>query len=115
MVLTATATKSLQYKVATILGMCKPVIFVVSPCKENIMYTVSSYTSLSETFEPVLLRLKKKRTKMPRICVMRFIAIFKNGLGRDFTEPPGYPDHSRFRLVDMFTSCTDAEVKSEII
>ena len=31
------------------------------------------------------------------------------------TEPPDSPDYSRSRLVGMFTSCIDAEVKSEII
>lgn len=121
--LTATATKSLQYNVATILGMYKPITVAVSPCKANIMYAVSSYSSLSETFGPILLHLKKERTKMPRLIIycLRYedcadlYIFFRNGLGEDFTEPPNYPDHSRFRLVDMFTSCTDAEVKSEII
>ncbi len=33
------------------------------------------------------------------------------GLGREFTEPTDAPDLSRFRLVEMFTSCNDADVK----
>ena len=33
----------------------------------------------------------------------------------DFTEPPGAPNLSRFRLVDMFTSCTEKDVKNQII
>ena len=36
-------------------------------------------------------------------------------LGSEFTEPADAPDHSGFRLVDMFTSCTDTDVKSDII
>ena len=40
---------------------------------------------------------------------------FENKLGRDFTEPPGAPSLSRFRLVEMYTSCTDADVKDKII
>ena len=36
-------------------------------------------------------------------------------LGDDFTEPKGAPDHSRLRLVDMFTSLTHSEVKKDII
>ena len=87
------------------------------------MYVGSLYTSISETFLPVLIRLKKERTEMPRILIycLRFddcadlYLFFKNGLSKGFTEPPDSPDYSRFRLVEMFTSCTDAEVKSEII
>ena len=87
------------------------------------MYVGSLYTSISETFLPVLVRLKKERTEMPRILIycLRFddcadlYLFFKNGLSKGFTEPPDSPDYSRFRLVEMFTSCTDAEVKSEII
>lgn len=40
---------------------------------------------------------------------------FKQGLGNGFTEPIDAPDLSKFRLVEMFTSCTDEEVKSQII
>ena len=32
-----------------------------------------------------------------------------------FTEPCGAPDLSRFRLVEMFSSCTDKEVKTQIV
>ena len=40
---------------------------------------------------------------------------FRDGLGKSFTDPIDSPNLSRFRLVDMFTSCTDPEVKSQII
>lgn len=33
----------------------------------------------------------------------------------EFTEPIGAPDLSQFRLVEMYTSCTDTEIKNEII
>ena len=36
-------------------------------------------------------------------------------MGKWFKEPTDAPDLSRFRLVEMFTSCTDKEVKSQII
>ena len=39
---------------------------------------------------------------------------FRKGLGKKFTEPVDSPDHSKFRLVDMFTSCTDQEVKTQL-
>ena len=40
---------------------------------------------------------------------------FKAGLGNAFTEPSDAPDLSQFRLVDMFTSCSDQQVKDNII
>ena len=36
-------------------------------------------------------------------------------LGRSFTEPPGAPDISKYRIVDMFTSITDGDVKESIL
>lgn len=38
-----------------------------------------------------------------------------NGLGKYFTEPPNLPSLSQFRLVDMFSSCTDTDVRDKII
>ena len=33
----------------------------------------------------------------------------------EFTEPPGAPNLSRYRLVDMYMSATDKSVKSSIV
>ena len=30
-------------------------------------------------------------------------------------DPIGYPDISRFRLMDMFTACTNVDVKEDIV
>ena len=54
MALTATATKDLQRKVANILGMQSPIVIAVSPCKRNLMFAVSSLTSIRESFQPLL-------------------------------------------------------------
>ena len=121
--LTATATKSLRFKVADIIGMQHLLIVAVSPCKENIMYTVSKFTSIKKTFEPLLTRITKERTLMPRAIIYcrryedcsNLYIFFKNGLGQNFTEPRSAPDLSQFRLVEMFSSCTDDDVKSQII
>ena len=39
----------------------------------------------------------------------------KSRLGKEITEPIGYPNFSRFRLVDMFTACTHKSVKDTIL
>jgi ATP-dependent DNA helicase RecQ len=123
MALTATATKTLQRKVAQILGMHLPKVIAVSPCKSNLIYALTTYSSIQRTFMPLLKRLQKEGTSMPRIIIYcRRIEVcadlyefFKDELGDSFLVPPDSPDQSRFRLVDMFTAKIDEEVKRQII
>ena len=42
------------------------------------------------------------------------IVIFHTQLGSDFLYPFDAPNLSKFRLVDMFTSCTELGVKIHI-
>ena len=99
MALTATATRALQHNVAEILGMWNPVTVAVSPCKVNIIYAVGTYTTLKETFAPLLLRLRTERLNLPRTiiycrrhedCADLYLH-FKEGLGSEFTEPCDAP------------------------
>ena len=70
MALTATATQTLQHEIARILGMRGPTVISVSPCKINIMYALAApYHSISITFRPILMRLKKEGVKVPRIII----------------------------------------------
>ena len=48
MALTATATHNLRTQLAELIGMKKPVMVVISPCKTNIMYSVVTFTSITE-------------------------------------------------------------------
>ena len=41
--------------------------------------------------------------------------MFKRKLKGSITEPPGYPDVTPFRLVDMFLACNSSNVKSGIL
>ena len=36
-------------------------------------------------------------------------------MGSDFTEPPGMPHLAKYRLADMYTTCTHPQVKDDII
>ena len=40
---------------------------------------------------------------------------FRESMGDLFTEPVGAPDLSRFRLVEMYTKCTESDVKTQIV
>ena len=39
----------------------------------------------------------------------------KNCLGKEFNEPIGAPDWTQFWLIDMFSACTCADVKDDIL
>ena len=67
--LTATATKSLHSRVSSIIGMNDPTVVAVSPCKKNIMYSMSTFISIRETFGPILEAIRRLRVFMPRIII----------------------------------------------
>ena len=72
---------------------------------------------------PIADKLPTERTSMGRIIIFcrtydEVTAIyyyFKQKLGPQFTEPPGAPDLSQFRLMDMYTHCTYQSVKDAIL
>ena len=123
MALTATATKAVRHSVSRTIGMRNPFVVAISPCKRNIMYSVGSFVSVEDTFKPVVDRLRRERTKMPRmiiygrtfgVCADIFL-FFKTELRESLTEPTDAPNLSMFRLVDVFTSVTDQQQKDGII
>ena len=123
MALTATATRKLQVAVEHILGMKRPALVSVSLCKANIMYGVGSFSSIGETFPPVLERLRRERQLMPRMIVYcrtynmcaDLYHYFRESLSGDFTEPPDSSQLNEHALVNMFLGCTPPEVKAEMI
>ena len=121
--LTATATVNLRRQLISILGMKEPQIISLSPHKANIIYAVTEFTNIIETFTPILERLKSERLRAPRMIIFcqRYVEcsnlyiFFKRSLGEHFTESVNAPDLSRFRLVEMFSSCTADSVRRQII
>ena len=123
MALIATATKTLRYSVTRAIGMHDPYILAKSPCKKNMMYSVSKFEALATTFKPVVEKLKSERISMPKIiiygksfsiCVDIYL-FFRAELGESITKLIGEPNLARFRLVDVFTSVTDQHQKDGII
>ena len=124
MAMTATASKEIRKKVSDIIGLINPTVIAVCPCKENIIYRLSKFESISESFGPILQEIKAKLTIMGRIIIYcrrlndcsELYRFFKIGLGKEFTYPSDAPPElSKYRLVEMFSSCTDPEVKRQII
>ena len=123
MALTATATKLLRKNVAQILGMSGESVVACSPSKDNIMYTTTIFKSMEETFFPVAQKLFDEGVVCPRMiiycrsygdCADVYLYL-KTFLGDKFTSPVGAPDLPMFRIVDMYMSLTEREVKDSIV
>lgn len=122
MALTATATKETRDKVITSLGMSDVEIVSVSPEKSNITYIVRGFESLSVTFGPIARALKVNQTSFAKTIIFcqrvedcsSLYLFFKDILGDQFTFPNDAPDLPQFRLVDMYTSCVEKEIKESI-
>ena len=117
------SNRKLRQKVIRFLGMRKPKLIYVSPCKSNIIYSMSTFESYESTFGPLLSCIQREKMNLPRViiychhyqkCSSLYI-YFRNGLGHDFTEPTDAPDVSHFRLLDMYVSCTGETTKTTII
>ena len=123
MALTATATVSTRKDIIKSLDMQNPVVVSVSPMKENIYYCVSKKVKVNESFLPICEKLASQRAATDRMIIFcrtydevtSIYYYFKQQLGKRFTEPPGAPDLTQFRLVDMYTHCTHQTVKDKIL
>ena len=69
MALTATVTTKLLVNASEVIGMKDELIVSISPCKSNIMFAVSQYTSDQDAFQPVAERIRTDRSKCPRIII----------------------------------------------
>ena len=122
MCLTATATKEVRKQVTAIVGLNDPKVFAVSPSKANILYVIKSEDDVLEAFTPLLGKLKDQRLDFPKTIIYcqtlsecgKLYLLFKKYLGQ-FTSPVDAPDMPQYRMVDMFHSCTDKEIKDHII
>ena len=125
MALTATATLSTRKFIIKNLNMQGTAVVYVPPLKKNITYFVADKPigGISEAFQPIVDRLKRERT-MNRIIifcrtyneVISIHSFFEYALGEYFTEPKGsQANYVKYRVVDMYTHCTDPSVKKKIL
>ena len=123
MALTATASKSSREHISRSLYMRRPALVYVPPQKKNIFYAMKAKMSMEELVHSLAETLKCVGTAMPRIIIFckkydecsSMYAMFKFYLGKNFTSPPNSPDLTKYRLVDMYTRCTEVKVKEAIL
>ena len=124
MALIATATKQTRKDICKSLALMNPEMILKSPKKSNIVYEVIlKVCDMEETFAPLIEELRNKRKNINKTVVFcrtykdtsHIYLYFKSMLKAEMMDPVGYPDVSKFRMVDMFTACTTADVKEQII
>lgn len=94
----------------------------LSPCKQNItLLLIPSTLSLKHFLQFLTDFLVRDQSIHKQLYCRRYkdcadlYFYFKHRLGPCFTQPVGVPDLPRFCLVDMYMSCTEEEVKEEIV
>lgn len=123
MALTATASKSTREKITRSLLMWNPITVHIPPHKKNLLYCIKTKESIESLVKSICLPLKEVGIEYPRTIIFckRYIECaevyhtFKSQLNEHSTHPSGAPDLVKYRLVDMYTRCTEASVKESIL
>lgn len=123
MALTATAMSKTRANIVHILCMEDLYVLSLSPHKKNIVYVVKQKSDMEEVVQILVRGLQNLRTEMPHIIVFckcheecsRMYRLFKYILQHSFMEPPGVPNLVKFRPVDIYTKCTEGDVKEAIV
>ena len=123
MALTATATHMSRIRIIHSLRMNDPFLIYVSPHKKNIVYTVRPKPVLEDFISALSCTLQNLRTSMPRTIIFcrRYVecaqiySLFQQCLKANFTDPPNAPNLVKYRLIDMYTKCTEPSIKEDIV
>lgn len=104
--------------------MQDPAIIGLSPDKPNIKLSVQPCPTIPKICEWLAKELLEKHTATLKIVVfcrslrhcVDMCVIVKKLLGKNITESPSLPDNMvQYRLVDMFTAASDADMNEEIL
>ena len=105
------------------LSLNNPVVIGESPDRPGIFLSVVPSMELDCLVETMCDALRDKRINLPKTvvfcrsckdCADLYVAIIDK-LGKDKTEPPGYPNFLEYRLVSMYTRASKTSVKELIM
>jgi len=107
----------------TIVGLKNPKVIAVSPSKANIVYQVKLEDDLIKLVTPLVDKLKDQQSNFSKTIIYcqklsdcgKLYLLFKSCMGLHFTDPVDAPDMPEYRMVDMFHSSTDKEIKDHIL
>lgn len=120
--LTATTTKETFSCVKARLSLYKPAIIAVSPEQSNVKLSVVEKLNIDNFVEQVSEQLKEKRLSYPKTIILchsygdvsqLYGDIFRL-LGANATEPPGYPNVLKYRLLTMYSRASTSDMKKMI-
>ena len=121
--LTATATEETLDIVCRRLSMENPVVVALPPYRDNITYQLLPKVDLDQFTTVLCSELNTKRHEFPKTilyirtysnCIEMYTAI-RTKLGTGFTEPPGYPNISGHRIIEMYTRVLTGGKKEEVM
>lgn len=123
MALTATATHATFEAVKQRLSLQDPLLVSVSPNRQNIFLAVSPHIPLEMLVEKISTDLKIAKKGYPKTIV--FCQTYQNctdlyaelihDLGKDKTDPTGYPNLIQYRLVTMYTRASTTDMKKQVL
>lgn len=121
--LTATATAETFHTVSHQLSMVKPVLVGLPPHRQNIVFNINPKIHLEDFTASLCEEFKAKQATFPKTVIYvrtytdcsNIYMLLKQTLGKFFTDPPGYPNHRDYRLIDMFTAVLTREKKEEVL
>ena len=122
MALTATATVETFDIVSQRLSMKDPTL-ITSPPNRDIIYRVHPKATLNELTDDLCSEFTTKRTEFPKTVIFvrqyrdcsDLYLMVRHKLGSVFTEPPGYPDVSQFRMVEMYSRVLTTEKREQVL
>lgn len=121
--LTATATTETFHVISKQLSLVKPVLVGLPPHRPNIVIEVHLKVGMEIFVAYLCDESVAKRGRFPKTVIyVRTFAdcsnvyiLLKHKLGKFFTDPPGYPNHADYLLIDMFTAVQTREKKDEVL
>ena len=123
MALTATVTKNMLKVIKERLSLKDPALIGLPPSQPNIMYEVRRLPSLNEFCNSITSDIMSMRLAYPKTLIFchsytdcaEVYKSLRRKLGSSFTEPYGYPDVHKFRLVDMYTRASTKQMNQKVL
>ena len=121
--MTGTATREVYHCVVKRLSLRDPAVIGISPSRDNIKYHVEPPLSMQHLCEMFADNIRIHHTGFPKTLIFcptiaqcsLIYRTLRDLLENEFTDPPGYPDFHKYRLIDMYTRASSNEIKKKIL
>lgn len=123
MALTATATSETYHCALKHLAMNKTVLVALPPDRGNICYTIKPTVSLEELCDLLHSQFTDSTKPFPKTVLFvrtyrdcsDLYALLQHKLGSAITDPPGYPNVSEYRRLEMYSRVLTTQKKEQVL